>query len=86
MVRVGGGWDTLQNYLDKHDPCRCRRGKNNFDLALRHNIQHLTFDQCLKPRIMYSLGCQIISPQGTAPLRKSRIVFNGCQPGRSHLY
>lgn len=23
MVRVGGGWDTLENYLDKHDPCRC---------------------------------------------------------------
>ena len=22
MVRVGGGWDTLQNYLNKHDPCR----------------------------------------------------------------
>ena len=20
MVRVGGGWDTLQNYLIKHDP------------------------------------------------------------------
>ena len=28
MVRVGGGWDTLQNYLDKHDPCRCRRGRS----------------------------------------------------------
>ena len=28
MVRVGGGWDTLQNYLDKHDPCRCRRGEH----------------------------------------------------------
>ena len=27
MVRVGGGWDTLQHYLDKHDPCRCRTGK-----------------------------------------------------------
>ena len=27
MVRVGGGWDTLQNFLDKHDPCRCRRGE-----------------------------------------------------------
>ncbi|TRY70714.1 hypothetical protein TCAL_16364 [Tigriopus californicus] len=26
MVRVGGGWDTLQHYLDKHDPCRCRAG------------------------------------------------------------
>ncbi|KAL1779388.1 GAS2 2 [Sigmodon hispidus] len=23
MVRVGGGWDTLGHYLDKHDPCRC---------------------------------------------------------------
>jgi len=27
MVRVGGGWDTLAHYLDKHDPCRCRSGK-----------------------------------------------------------
>ncbi|CAI6345656.1 unnamed protein product [Macrosiphum euphorbiae] len=24
MVRVGGGWDTLSHYLDKHDPCRCK--------------------------------------------------------------
>ncbi|KAH9395319.1 Gas2l1p [Tyrophagus putrescentiae] len=24
MVRVGGGWDTLEHYLEKHDPCRCR--------------------------------------------------------------
>lgn len=22
MVRVGGGWDTLENYISKHDPCR----------------------------------------------------------------
>lgn len=27
MVRVGGGWDTLSHYLDKHDPCRCKTGK-----------------------------------------------------------
>ncbi|XP_063219589.1 GAS2-like protein 1 isoform X2 [Bacillus rossius redtenbacheri] len=26
MVRVGGGWDTLAHYLDKHDPCRCKTG------------------------------------------------------------
>ncbi|CAF0724171.1 unnamed protein product [Didymodactylos carnosus] len=25
MVRVGGGWDTLENYLNKHDPCRWHR-------------------------------------------------------------
>lgn len=29
MVRVGGGWDTLSHYLDKHDPCRCRTGKKS---------------------------------------------------------
>ncbi|ELT98623.1 hypothetical protein CAPTEDRAFT_2210 [Capitella teleta] len=23
MVRIGGGWDTLENYLNRHDPCRC---------------------------------------------------------------
>ncbi len=27
MVRVGGGWDTLENYLNKHDPCRRSGGK-----------------------------------------------------------
>lgn len=30
MVRVGGGWDTLSHYLDKHDPCRCKTGKSLF--------------------------------------------------------
>ncbi|XP_048583151.1 uncharacterized protein LOC5504270 isoform X2 [Nematostella vectensis] len=29
MVRVGGGWDTLDRYFDKHDPCR------NHDLKQR---------------------------------------------------
>ncbi|XP_068096278.1 GAS2-like protein 1 [Hyperolius riggenbachi] len=28
MVRVGGGWDTLEHYLDKHDPCRCHFGSH----------------------------------------------------------
>ena len=43
MVRVGGGWDTLEHYLDKHDPCRCRSGnlkvKEKLILAQRkHSI------------------------------------------------
>jgi hypothetical protein len=29
MVRVGGGWDTLENYLNKHDPCRCAPEQGN---------------------------------------------------------
>ena len=39
MVRVGGGWDTLSHYLDKHDPCRCKTGnKSSFihsDFAIK---------------------------------------------------
>ena len=27
MVRVGGGWDTLQHYLYKHDQCRQQHEK-----------------------------------------------------------
>ena len=25
MVRVGGGWDTLDHFLLEHDPCRIQR-------------------------------------------------------------
>ncbi|XP_033102213.1 GAS2-like protein 2 isoform X2 [Anneissia japonica] len=35
MVRVGGGWDTLEHYLDKHDPCRCLGHRS-------HNLYHKT--------------------------------------------
>ena len=34
MVRVGGGWDTLQGYLLKNDPCRAE-GKSNYELRER---------------------------------------------------
>ena len=33
MVRVGGGWDTLENYLNKHDPCR-RTGSKSINLII----------------------------------------------------
>ncbi|XP_022241924.1 GAS2-like protein 1 [Limulus polyphemus] len=33
MVRVGGGWDTLEHYLDKHDPCQCRIGHRSSSSA-----------------------------------------------------
>ena len=26
MVRVGGGWDTLEHFIQKHDPCQTRVG------------------------------------------------------------
>ena len=31
MVRVGGGWDTLQHYLYKHDQCRHLTDSNKED-------------------------------------------------------
>merc|ERR1712131_224516 len=40
MVRVGGGWDTLENYLNKHDPCRCNRHR-----AERHLKSNLTVER-----------------------------------------
>ncbi|XP_062890176.1 GAS2-like protein 2B [Mobula hypostoma] len=30
MVRVGGGWDTLEHYLNKHDPCRCTSSTHRY--------------------------------------------------------
>ncbi|XP_058904613.1 GAS2-like protein 2 [Kogia breviceps] len=35
MVRVGGGWDTLGHYLDKHDPCRCTSLSHKTDSFLK---------------------------------------------------
>lgn len=29
MVRVGGGWDTLDHFLLKHDPCRLHNLSGN---------------------------------------------------------
>lgn len=44
MVRVGGGWDTLEHYLDKHDPCRCNFPGKNTVLCIR--------SLSLKPRLV----------------------------------
>ncbi|XDA80325.1 hypothetical protein R6Z07M_010255 [Ovis aries] len=43
MVRVGGGWDTLGHYLDKHDPCRCTSLSHKTGSFLQppaHLVQH----------------------------------------------
>ncbi|UXI14243.1 hypothetical protein NH340_JMT00186 [Sarcoptes scabiei] len=49
MVRVGGGWDTLEHYLEKHDPCRCRFGHHRLHNSSRVSLQsfqsNLNFSQ-----------------------------------------
>ncbi|KAM4710244.1 GAS2-like protein 1 [Discoglossus pictus] len=56
MVRVGGGWDTLEHYLDKHDPCRCQ--------AVSHRVQpsrQLTFSP--------QRGSSLAPPRTSSPSR-----------------
>jgi hypothetical protein len=57
MVRVGGGWDTLSHYLDKHDPCRCRTGNES---SLIHSHFAITDTDVTMIR------CVSYSPQVTA--------------------
>lgn len=42
MVRIGGGWDTLENYLDRHDPCRCnlKPGTRNMSYLPTYNLNY----------------------------------------------
>ncbi|XP_053136015.1 GAS2-like protein 1 isoform X2 [Hemicordylus capensis] len=64
MVRVGGGWDTLEHYLDKHDPCRCP----SFSHRLTQN-RGLGFS----PQKMVSPG----SPQAASPSAQRRAEAMG---------
>ncbi|NWR77449.1 GA2L2 protein, partial [Centropus unirufus] len=49
MVRVGGGWDTLQHYLDKHDPCRCTSLSHKQALKARSPQQQVQHEVQLCP-------------------------------------
>uniref|UniRef100_A0A4W5RFS1 GAR domain-containing protein n=1 Tax=Hucho hucho TaxID=62062 RepID=A0A4W5RFS1_9TELE len=49
MVRVGGGWETFESYLLKHDPCRMLQisrveGKTS---SMSSNTKDLTPDSYL---------------------------------------
>uniref|UniRef100_A0ACB8FXY4 Uncharacterized protein n=1 Tax=Sphaerodactylus townsendi TaxID=933632 RepID=A0ACB8FXY4_9SAUR len=59
MVRVGGGWDTLEHYLDKHDPCRCN--------SLSHRLTQ-TRGLAFSPQKMATPG----SPQAGSPSSQRR--------------
>ncbi|XP_014808618.1 PREDICTED: GAS2-like protein 2 [Calidris pugnax] len=49
MVRVGGGWDTLEHYLDKHDPCRCTSLSHKQALKTRSPQQQVQHEVRLCP-------------------------------------
>ncbi|XP_063197727.1 GAS2-like protein 2 [Chroicocephalus ridibundus] len=51
MVRVGGGWDTLEHYLDKHDPCRCTSLSHKQALKTRSPQQQVQHEVRLCPAL-----------------------------------
>ncbi|XP_071945402.1 uncharacterized protein [Antedon mediterranea] len=74
MVRVGGGWDTLEHYLDKHDPCRCLGHRS-------HNLHHKTTKSAPgTERPKSSLGERRASTAET-PVRR-RPSFQHTEPNR----
>ncbi|XP_062845247.1 GAS2-like protein 2A [Trichomycterus rosablanca] len=93
MVRVGGGWDTLEHYLDKHDPCHCTSLIHK--LAQRpatpvHEIKARQFGpdgqtvsqtSLLLSRVQSPVDPVVWSPSG--PPRTSRsdpVLRNSCSP------
>lgn len=82
MVRVGGGWDTLEHYLDKHDPCRCsssgqclwrgRGGDGQAGLCLWHCPSRATC--CLTPAAhrLPQPRARTFSPQRVSPTPSPR--------------
>ncbi|EMP25333.1 GAS2-like protein 1 [Chelonia mydas] len=71
MVRVGGGWDTLEHYLDKHDPCRCA--------SLSHRLTQ-TRALGVSPQKMASPGSFSPSPRAASP--SSQRHSEGMNPNR----
>lgn len=43
MVRVGGGWDTLEHFLARHDPCQVRTLNRESTPPSPHGNKHSNF-------------------------------------------
>ncbi|ELK01777.1 GAS2-like protein 2 [Pteropus alecto] len=69
MVRVGGGWDTLGHYLDKHDPCRCTSLSHKVGSSLKtpvppvqHEVRVQDEPSQLQPTMTISRSQSPLSP------------------------
>lgn len=84
MVRVGGGWDTLEHYLDKHDPCRCRQGHRvtvgsrvgfkTSSSGLERQLLNVTYERCEEGQVCSSPSARRRSSAGNRPgMRRNSI-------------
>lgn len=62
MIRVGGGWDTLEHYLDKHDPCRCNFGGHRMSQGTGQR-QSTTPRRASTPLLSQTLPSSMKSPR-----------------------
>ncbi|NWI59394.1 GA2L2 protein, partial [Calyptomena viridis] len=67
MVRVGGGWDTLEHYLDKHDPCRCTSLSHKQAWKTKSPQQQVQHEVCMCPASKAARG-----PQPTLLVNRSQ--------------
>lgn len=72
MVRVGGGWDTLAHYLDKHDPCRCK-AQHRSSVAARLITKTTNVGNGIELH-----KAQVVYDRSSTPTLKSNA--NGAQP------
>ncbi|CAL4112518.1 unnamed protein product [Meganyctiphanes norvegica] len=80
MVRVGGGWDTLEHYLDKHDPCRCRAGhRTTLSARVGYKTSNGSTGTSESPRQLGSVTYERDVEGGMSPLFARK--FSGSQRG-----
>lgn len=70
MVRVGGGWDTLHHYLDKHDPCRCKSGHKTA-ISAKIGFKHLNDGDRNLSSVTYERSTEGY-PVSPSPRRRSK--------------
>ncbi|XP_077168221.1 GAS2-like protein 2 isoform X2 [Paroedura picta] len=61
MVRVGGGWDTLEHYLDKHDPCRCT------SLSHKQSLKTTSLQRAQVTRVQHEITARPDDPSTPQP-------------------
>ncbi|UYV64412.1 GAS2L1 [Cordylochernes scorpioides] len=85
MVRVGGGWDTLEHYLDKHDPCRCKSGHRT-SVAAKLSFKQSPKGGAPKMQVIYTRPPALASTGGSMPtspqLRRRSAPYGGEIPER----
>ena len=56
MVRVGGGWVALDEFLVKNDPCRGTYSNTVITYFTKHDVQSITYK--LKTLIIMEIGLE----------------------------